>query len=233
MVVFGGWPESPGSKLTTTRGAQWPRLWDLGTTDSGIDRSGTANSPRHGLGGGHLPAAVVHAAVRHPENMKTWPDGSDVRAWRPALQPVRRPAVRFSAACEKCGLVPQGLKPLLSCALSARLNRLRKNSEGMAKGRNLGDVKPSASPCGSLLEHPGAIRFSHFLGNRVFPQPVKPCPFKTGPMQPVPEARSSSAFLAREGTRLPGIRDLARPLRAGRPSVQPVWRPALQILATC
>jgi hypothetical protein len=32
-------------------------------------------------------------------------------------------------------------------AFSARLNRLQKNSECVAKGRYLGDAKPSTNPC--------------------------------------------------------------------------------------
>ncbi|HWG20616.1 MAG TPA: hypothetical protein VG225_08800 [Terracidiphilus sp.] len=54
------------------------------------------------------------------------------------------------------------------------LNRLRKNSEWKAKGQNLGDTKPSNKPRESFLGHSGAIHFSRFLRNRVFPQPLKP-----------------------------------------------------------
>gem|GEM_PF-4211113 len=62
----------------------------------------------------------------------------------------------------------------LEAALPQGLNRLRKNSKWKAKERNLGDANPSTNPCGSFLGHPGAIHFSRFLRNRVFPQPVKP-----------------------------------------------------------
>ena len=54
------------------------------------------------------------------------------------------------------------------------LHRLRKNSEWAAKWPKLGDGKPLANPRGSFLGHPGAIHFSRFLKNRVFPQPVQP-----------------------------------------------------------
>jgi hypothetical protein len=33
------------------------------------------------------------------------------------------------------------------CFESARLHRLRKNSESMSNGRKLGDIKPSTAPC--------------------------------------------------------------------------------------
>jgi hypothetical protein len=38
----------------------------------------------------------------------------------------------------------------------------------------LGDIKPSPKYYGSFVGHPDAIIFSHFLKNRVFPQPVQP-----------------------------------------------------------
>jgi len=73
-------------------------------------------------------------------------------------------------------LVPgHGFSYAVTPANRARgLHRLRKNSEWTAKGRNLGDVKPSTNPRGSFLGRPGTICFSHFLRNRVFPQPVQP-----------------------------------------------------------
>ncbi len=46
-----------------------------------------------------------------------------------------------------------------------------KNSECMAKGRNLRDGKQSVKPRGSFLGHPGAIHFSPLPRNLVFPQP--------------------------------------------------------------
>jgi hypothetical protein len=45
------------------------------------------------------------------------------------------------------------------------LNRLRKKSEWTAKGRNLGDAKPSTNLRESILGHPGAIHFSLLSGN--------------------------------------------------------------------
>ncbi len=48
------------------------------------------------------------------------------------------------------------------------LNRLRKNSEWTAKGRDLEDAKPSTNPRGSFLGHPGAVHFSRFFEKSSF-----------------------------------------------------------------